>query len=339
MIIGLTGTKASGKGEVAEILKGKGFSYSSTSDRVREEAVSRGIEKYTIKQLQDIGNELRVRFGSGVLAERTLQKLEGEGKCVIDGIRNPGEVEVLKREKDFILIAVDAPLQQRYGRLRQRDRESDPKDWASFIEMDRRDRGINEVNSGQQVERCMQMADFRIFNDENLGELKFKIDELLKKFVKRPSWDEYFMKMAALVAERSTCLRHHIGAIIVKNKRVLTTGYNGAARGVKDCLELGCLRDKLEIPSGQRHEICRAIHAEQNAIIQGGLHGINIDGSILYCTHTPCMICAKMIVNAGIKEVVSYQDYADAEAREFLEQTGIILRKIDKPGPVIEFKD
>ncbi len=156
---------------------------------------------------------------------------------------------------------------------------------------------------------------------------------------KRPSWDEYFMKLAALVAERSTCLRHNTGAIIVKGKRVLTTGYNGAARGVKDCLELGCLRNELNIPSGTRHEICRAIHAEQNAIIQGGLHGINIDGSTMFSTHTPCMICAKMIVNAGIKEVVSYQDYADEEAKKFLGQSGVELRKISKPSNTINFKD
>lgn len=156
---------------------------------------------------------------------------------------------------------------------------------------------------------------------------------------KRPSWDEYFMKLAALVAERSTCLRHNTGAIIVKGKRVLTTGYNGAARGAKDCLELGCLRNELNIPSGTRHEICRAIHAEQNAIIQGGLHGINIDGSTMFSTHTPCMICAKMIVNAGIKEVVSYQDYADEEAKKFLEQSGVELRKISKPSNTINFKD
>ncbi len=156
---------------------------------------------------------------------------------------------------------------------------------------------------------------------------------------KRPDWDEYFMKLAALVAERSTCLRHNTGAIIVKGKRVLTTGYNGAARGMKDCLELGCLRDELNIPSGTRHEICRAIHAEQNTIIQAGLYGINIDGATMFSTHTPCMICAKMIVNAGIKEVVSYQEYADEEARKFLEKSGVKLRKISKPSNIINFKD
>ncbi len=160
-----------------------------------------------------------------------------------------------------------------------------------------------------------------------------------KSEYKRPTWDEYFMKMASLVAERSTCLRHHVGAVIVKKKRALTTGYNGAAKGMKDCLELGCLRDELGIESGTRQEICRAIHAEQNAIIQAGVHGINISDSTMYCTHTPCMICAKMIVNAGIKEVVSYHDYADEEARKFLKEAGVNLKKVPRPNNIITFKD
>lgn len=155
----------------------------------------------------------------------------------------------------------------------------------------------------------------------------------------RPNWDEYFMKVAALVAERSTCLRHHVGAIIVKDKRIMTTGYNGAAKGVKDCLELGCMRDALGIASGTRHEICRAIHAEQNAIIQAAFHGNSIKGAVIYSTHTPCMICAKMIVNAGITEVVSYHDYADEDARKFLAEAGVNLRKVERPAAEITFKD
>ncbi|MDR1418323.1 MAG: cytidine/deoxycytidylate deaminase family protein [Endomicrobium sp.] len=137
---------------------------------------------------------------------------------------------------------------------------------------------------------------------------------------KRPSWDNYFMKLAWLVAERSTCLRHHVGVVIVKDKRILTTGYNGAATSTKDCLEQGCLRNELKIPSGQRHEVCRAIHAEQNAIIQGGYNGINIKGATLYCTHSPCILCAKMMVNAGVKRVVTDIEYPDETFRKlFLE--------------------
>jgi dCMP deaminase len=141
--------------------------------------------------------------------------------------------------------------------------------------------------------------------------------------VKRPSWDEYFMKLAWIVAERSTCTRHHVGAVIVKDKRILTTGYNGAATEVQDCRSLGCLRDKLKIPSGQRHEICRAIHAEQNAIIQSGYHGIKIKNSTLYCTHYPCVLCAKMIVNAGIKRVVMEVEYPDANFKKLFLEKGV----------------
>jgi len=155
----------------------------------------------------------------------------------------------------------------------------------------------------------------------------------------RPTWDEYFIKIAALVSERSTCLRHHVGAIVVKDKRIITTGYNGAAKGTKDCLELGCLRDESKIPSGTKHEICRAIHAEQNAIIQGAIHGASIEGGTLYCTHTPCIICAKMIANSGIKKIVSYQDYPDKKAQELLEEAGISLKKINKPEQYINLKD
>ncbi|MEA2036928.1 MAG: dCMP deaminase family protein [Nanoarchaeota archaeon] len=148
---------------------------------------------------------------------------------------------------------------------------------------------------------------------------------------KRPSWDEYFLKIAMLVAERSTCLRHNVGAIIVKNKRVLTTGYNGAAAGVKDCLELGCLREENNIPSGEKHEICRAIHAEQNAIIQAGLHGVNIEGATIYCTHPPCILCAKMLANAKIKRFVAYGEYSDESAKVLLQEVGIAFVKLDKP--------
>ena len=139
----------------------------------------------------------------------------------------------------------------------------------------------------------------------------------------RPTWDEYFMKLAWLVAERSTCIRHHVGAIIVKDNKILTTGYNGAAIGLQDCIHLGCLRNTLNIPSGQRHEICRAIHAEQNAIIQGGYHATSIKDATLYCTHSPCILCTKMIINAAIKKVVTDIEYPDNSFKELFSVAGV----------------
>ena len=151
----------------------------------------------------------------------------------------------------------------------------------------------------------------------------FSMDKEKVTICGRPTWNEYFMKLAWLVAERSTCVRRHVGAVIVRDNRILTTGYNGAASGTKDCLVLGCLRNTLNISSGQRHEICRAIHAEQNAIIQGGYNGINIKDSTFYCTHSPCVLCAKMIVNAGIKKIVMDIEYPDTTFRELFSEAGV----------------
>jgi dCMP deaminase len=146
----------------------------------------------------------------------------------------------------------------------------------------------------------------------------------------RPSWDEYFLDVSGLVARRSTCLRRNVGAILVKDKRILATGYNGAPAGLKHCLDTGCLREKLKIPSGQRHELCRALHAEQNALIQASLYGISVKGSTLYATCQPCVICAKMLINAGIKEIVVADGYPDKMAMDFLRQAKIKVRKVAK---------
>jgi dCMP deaminase len=143
------------------------------------------------------------------------------------------------------------------------------------------------------------------------------------KKLTRPSTDEYFLKIASVVAERSTCRRHHVGAVAVKDKHILATGYNGAPAGLKDCLELGCLRDEMNIPSGERHEICRGIHAEQNVIIQASLHGISLEGSTIYATHTPCRLCAKMLVNAKIKRYVSYGQYNDNSFIDLFQEADI----------------
>jgi len=156
---------------------------------------------------------------------------------------------------------------------------------------------------------------------------------------KRPDIDEYFLKLAMVVAERSTCRRHHIGAVAVRDKHILATGYNGAATGQKDCLELGCLRDELGIPSGTRHEICRAIHAEQNVIIQASLHGVSLEGATIYCTHTPCVLCAKMLVNARIKRFVSFRKYNDDEFVSLFKEAGIEIDIKDRPPITITYLD
>jgi dCMP deaminase len=148
--------------------------------------------------------------------------------------------------------------------------------------------------------------------------------------ITRPTWDEYFASITRQVATRSTCLRRKVGAIIVKDKRILTTGYNGAPMGVRNCLEIGtCLREELGVPSGERQEICRGLHAEQNAIIQAALHGVQIKDSVVYCTNQPCILCAKMIINCGIRKIYYFEDYPDELATELLVESGVESIRLD----------
>lgn len=144
----------------------------------------------------------------------------------------------------------------------------------------------------------------------------------------RPSWDEYFMSIADMVKTRSTCTRRQVGAVIVKDKRILTTGYNGTPAGLKHCSEVGCLREQLGIPSGQRHELCRGIHAEQNAIIQAANFGVPIQGGTIYVTLSPCILCTKMLINAGITRIVAKEAYNDELALKMLEESGIEYIKL-----------
>jgi len=155
----------------------------------------------------------------------------------------------------------------------------------------------------------------------------------------RPDSDEYFLKIASVVAERSTCRRHHVGAVAVRSKHILATGYNGAPSGFKDCLELGCLRDELGIPSGERQEVCRGIHAEQNVIIQATLHGVSLEGSTIYATHTPCVLCAKMLVNAKIQRFVSFGKYSDDSFVDLFKEAGIEVDIKKRPSSRISYLD
>ena len=148
----------------------------------------------------------------------------------------------------------------------------------------------------------------------------------------RPGWDEYFMEITRLVARRSTCLRRQVGAVVVKDKNILASGYNGVPTGITHCAETGCLRVKLNVPSGERHELCRGLHAEQNAIIQAAKHGTNIDGATLYSTTMPCIICAKMIINAGIRRVVYEEGYADQLSQEMVAESGLVVEKFQTPS-------
>ncbi|NQU17375.1 MAG: cytidine deaminase [Candidatus Saganbacteria bacterium] len=144
----------------------------------------------------------------------------------------------------------------------------------------------------------------------------------------RPSWDKYFMRITEDVSLRATCVKRKVGAIIVKNNRIISTGYNGAPKGFEHCSSVGCLRKKMNVPSGERHELCRGLHAEQNAIVQAAVHGDQIDGGTLYCNYQPCVICVKMMINAGIKRLVFSGNYPDELAGKMLRESNISITKI-----------
>lgn len=146
--------------------------------------------------------------------------------------------------------------------------------------------------------------------------------------IKRPSWDKYFMQLAQVVAGRSTCLRRQVGAVLVKDKQILSTGYNGSPAGLRHCDEVGCLRQSLGVPSGERHEICRSVHAEQNALVQAAKHGVAIDGADLYCTHQPCALCTKLLITGGIRRVIYTHSYPDQLALAMAKEAGLELLQL-----------
>lgn len=335
LMIGLTGYMGSGKGEIVKLLKLKDFKYISLSDLVRAEAAKRKIAR-TRGNLQNLGNELRKKFGMRVLGQKVREKIEKEstrrGKAVkqnwvIDGIRHPAEIAELRKLKDFYLIGVTARPETLMKRIIGRGRKSDVRLEKDILEKIKREIGQGEPEEGQQVKKCLDLADFLIINEGTLKELKKKFDHFwgLLQGTERPTFDEIFMEIANVWAQRSTCLRRKVGAVIAKDKQQLTTGYNGAPRGLKHCAELGgCLREKLKVPHGQRHELCRGTHAEQNAITQAAKFGINIEGSTLYCNTHPCTICVKMVINAGISKIVYDGDYDDELAKQILGEQKIV---------------
>jgi len=342
MFLGFTGPNAAGKGEAVKYLVEKQkFIAFSLSDIIRDEAKKRGLEP-TRDNLIAIGNELREKEGPQVLAKRTVAKIKNSPQAAVDSIRNPFEIDELRANlKNFKLIGVTADIKVRFERAKKRGRIGDGETLEEFKKKEEKENTGNET--AQQLTKCFEKSDYKIENNGTPGELFAKIDAILAELnykpYTRPSWDEYFMKMAFLVAERSTCLRHHVGAVIVKSNHLISSGYNGAASGIKDCIELGCLRDQLGIASGTRHEICRAVHAEQNAIIQAALHGTSTEGATIYCTHSPCVICAKMAVNAKIKRFVTCSYYPDKSYEDLFREAGVKFEVIKRPEMKIEVLD
>lgn len=334
MIIGLTGENCAGKSTAAEYLNRKSFYFVSLSDIIREELKSEGKE-VTRKNLIDKGNELRKNHGSGILAKKTIERMDYGKNYVVDSIRNPEEVKELKNTNKFFLFYITASPEKRFQRIKSRGRESDPQTYGAFLEIEKLELE-NEDPSMQNLKNTFSMAEKKIKNDGDMAlfheNVHRALSEVNENFVEeRPSWDEYFMRIAEVVASRSNCIKRKVAAVIVRDKRIISTGYNGTPRGTTNCNEGGCPRCNSFADSGTSLEQCYCSHGEENAIVQAAYHGVSIKGATIYTTFSPCINCTKMIINSGITEVVYNSEYPLGEgALSLLKEAGVNVRKLKR---------
>lgn len=325
----MTGRNAAGKGAAAKFLESKGFYYYSLSDVIREEVRKAGLE-LTREQLIETGRELRDTKGLDVLAREILNRIEVDKNYVVDSFRHPAEVETFRGQPGFRLIAVEADPEIRFKRIKQRGRENDPVTFEEFRSVEEQEIASQE-DKGQQLRACEQLADFRVTNDGSLEELQGQVAELPRRVMgdmPRPGWDEYFMSLAKVAAMRSNCVKRKVAAVIIRDKRIVSTGYNGTPRGTKNCYEGGCPRCNNLADSGTQLEECLCSHGEENAITQAAYHGVSVKDGTLYSTFAPCLMCTKMIINAGIREVVYNLDYPLNETSfELFQEAGVVCRQ------------
>lgn len=331
MILGVSGSYASGKGEVIVFLKERSFQVFSLSDVIREELANRGLEE-TRERMIETGNSIRAAEGPGALARRLLPKLVGDRNCAVDSIRHPAEVEVLRGAGErFHLIWVDAEEAVRFKRIRERGRSGDPETIAEFRSLERRELE-SEDPLGQQLLAVRKLADEALDNNGSIEGLHEGVQAFLKKclYFERPGWDDYFMRIARVVALRSNCVKRKVAAVITLDRRIISTGYNGTPRGTRNCNEGGCPRCNSFAPGGASLGDCLCSHAEENAITQAAYHGVSVRGATLYTTLCPCLTCTKMIINSGIVEVVYNADYPVGEVSlGLLREAGIMVRQLE----------
>ncbi|MBI2669026.1 AAA family ATPase [Candidatus Woesearchaeota archaeon] len=332
MIIGVTGNYAAGKDTVAELLQKMNFYHVSFSDLLREELAQRKV-KITRDNLITIGNELRQQNGADILARRALEKLKDGENHVFTSIRNPAEVQLLQKRSDFLFINVEAPEEIRLQRIIQRARENDPRTLKELRQKEARENSTDP--NAQQLQKAASLAKITLINDATVEKLQQKVEKLVKDWMfklqsPRPDWDHYFMNIAEQVKMRCNCLSAKKGAVIVQDKMIISTGYNGTPKGIVHCTAGGCPRCTSrhlgKIKSGDYSQPCICCHAEENAIVQAAYNGTSTKGARMYTTFTPCSTCAKMIINAGVKEIVAKVIYPDDVGTALLKDAGVILR-------------
>jgi dCMP deaminase len=330
MILGVAGLNGAGKGEVVRFLEQRSFYPLSLSDVIRDELRAKGLEE-TRERMIETGTALRAAEGPGALAVRLTRLFEADRNYVIDSVRHPAEVEVLRRHTDsFRLIWVTAADATRLERIRARGRSGDPTTLEELRRLE--DREIRSDDpAAQQLLAVQDLADFTVANDGDLEALHAAIQGILEQsfFFERPSWDDYFMSIARMVASRSNCVKRKVGAVIARDRRIISTGYNGTPRGTRNCNEGGCPRCNSFARSGSGLGECLCSHGEENAITQAAFHGVSVRGGTIFTTLCPCLICTKMIINAGIEEVAYNAHYPLADvALAMLREAGVKVRQV-----------
>ena len=310
-------------------LVARSFSSFSLSDMIRRELEARGLEESRERMIQ-VGRELREAGGPGVLAEKAIETLESDRNYAIDSIRHPAEVAALRGcGQPFKLIWVEADIQTRFQRLQRRGRKGDPQTLEKLRSLEGMELGSDDP-AAQQLLAVKELADFEVHNDGDLESLHQAVRQVFERslFFERPSWDEYFMAIARTVASRSNCVKRKVAAVVVKDRRIISTGYNGTPRGTKNCNEGGCPRCNSLVEGGTRLDECVCSHGEENAISQAAYHGVSLQGATIYTTFSPCLGCTKLIINAGLAEVVYNTSYPLGETSlGLLREAGVKVRQ------------
>jgi dCMP deaminase len=334
MILGISGLYGAGKGEVVAFLEARSFYPYSLSDVIRDELTVRGLDE-TRERMIEVGNEIRANEGPGGLANRFASKLVADRNYVVDSIRHPAEVEALRaRAGHFRLIWIDADEEVRLARIQERARRGDPKTLDELRALEGRELASADPAS-QQLLAVRDLAEDTIVNNGAIDDLHGEVQHVLERsfFFERPSWDEYFMSIARVVASRSNCVKRKVAAVITLDRRIVSTGYNGTPRGTRNCNEGGCPRCNGFAEGGARLDECLCSHGEENAITQVAYHGNSVRGATIYTTFSPCLICTKMIINSGIGEVVYNADYPVGDvSRDLLREAGVKVRQVSLPS-------
>jgi dCMP deaminase len=335
MIIGVAGRNGAGKGELVQFLAERSFTPLSLSDAIRDELKSQGLVE-TRERMIETGQAMRRRGGPGALAQGLTRRLQPDRNYAIDSIRHPTEVEILRavsrdRGQAFSLVWIDANIETRLARMQERGRHGDPTTLDALETLEGRERGSDDPNA-QQLDAVEALADFRLTNDGSLENFQQEIHRWVQENLgfSRPGWDEYFMGIARVVASRSNCMKRKVAAVVTRDKRIISTGYNGTPRGTRNCNEGGCPRCNELAVGGTRLDECLCSHAEENAITQAAYHGVSLKEGTIYTTFSPCLQCTKMIINAGLAEVVFQTDYPLGEVSlGLLRESGVAIRKVE----------